>query len=82
MEPVMSTIAAQFVETASGRAGFPSGQARVGAVATGMRNSIFNVFFASSNSRVECEIAAPAAASRDARLEKASKCPIFQAVKL
>ena len=40
----MSHIGVQFVEAASGRAGFASDKARVETVATGMRNSIFNVF--------------------------------------
>jgi hypothetical protein len=82
----MSRTAVQLVEAASGRAGFASVQARVEAVATGMRNSIFNVFFTPSRSEAKYEIAAPAAASSASQLdktrEKTPKSPIFRAVKL
>jgi hypothetical protein len=82
----MSAITVQLVEAASSHSGFASGQANIETVATGMRNSIFNVFFASSRSEAKCEIAAPAAASRDPQVrkipEKAPKSPIFRAVKL
>jgi hypothetical protein len=82
----MSRITPQLVEAASGRAGFASGQALVEAAATGMRNSIFNVFFTPSSSEVKCEIAAPAGAFRASQLEKmrekTPKSPFFRAVKL
>jgi hypothetical protein len=86
MEPVMSGIRVQFVEAASGRAGSASSQARVEAVATGMRNSIFNVFFTPSRSGAKYEIAAPAAASRNVQIEKMrekhQKSRFFAPVKL
>ena len=51
----MSGIRVQLVEAASGRAGFASDQARAEAVATGMRTSIFNVFFTPSRSEANYE---------------------------
>jgi hypothetical protein len=82
MEPFMSRIAAQLVEVASGRAGSASGKARVEAVATGMRNSIFNVFFTPSHSGAKYEIAFPAAASRTSQsqknLEQPQNCRFFR----
>jgi hypothetical protein len=77
MEPFMSGIRIQLVEAASGRAGFPSAQSRVEAVATGMRNSILNVFFAPSHSEAKCEISAPAAAFLDMQIEKHPKIADF-----
>jgi hypothetical protein len=70
MEPVMPSITVQLVEAASGRAGFASRQARVEAVATGMRNSIFDVFFTPSRSGAKYEIAAPDAASSTSQSQK------------
>jgi hypothetical protein len=75
MEPVMSPIRVQLVESASGRAGFASNQARVEADATGNRNSIFNVFFASSNSGAQCEIAAPGRHFCDPQVQKILEKP-------
>ena len=66
----MSGIRVQFVEAASGRAGSASSQARVEAVATGMRNSIFNVFFTPSRSGAKYEIAAPDAGFRASQRQK------------
>ena len=82
----MSDIRVQLVEFAYGRAGFASRQARAEELATGNRNSIFNVFFTTLRLEAKCEISAPDAASRVSQsqkiLEKASKSPIFRAVKL
>jgi hypothetical protein len=71
----MSPITVQLVEAASGRAGFAPSQARVEAVAAGMRNSIFNVFFTPSRSEAKCEIASPRLHFRDPRVEKILEKP-------
>jgi hypothetical protein len=86
MEPVMSGIRVQPVEPASGRTGFASGQARVEAVATGMRNSIFlcvfHAFAFSGEMRNRRSSRGFPCFSKSKKVRKTPKSPIFRAVKL